>query len=714
MKISDNVVLNSGVLNGRMSANYAEFGGKGNGGVELGNIESFMQILGNMFGGQTENKDLLSSLLGGQTENANLLKGLLGGQTENTDLLSSLLGGQTGNANLLQGLLGGQTENADLLSSLLGELSIGRSSDLDLSFLMKLFPEIQMYLKTYGSESKFTELTDIDGLYKEVYGEVPEKITEENLDKINTENTNLETNLNNLLLNYFGEVPQVILQDNQKSQSMPEAEADDMTNTVKVDNINSNTKPEVTNPQVKFADTLQETPQIKPTEILQETPQVKPIETLQETPQVKSTETLQETPQIKPTETLQETPQIKPIETLQETPQVKPIENLQQATPQVKPTETLQETPQIKPTETLQQETPQVKPIENLQQETPQVKPTETLQANPQIKPTETLQETPQVKPTETLQATPQVKPTETLQQETPQVKPTETLQTKPEVKAAETKPLETTPEIKPMTKAEIIKTVILGASSKPDINANSENQNESFSQNQNSKNGFSQNQTNYFNNISEIKKEIKADSKSGSETQNFSEVIDTDSLQKQVVHLNSSMLKLSQPEMPKPIYQQVYSEVSKNLSPNNLLGKEEFNIKLNPESLGEIAVKIVKDAGKMLVTLTASSETTAKILNAQLNQLQNQLKAYNAEVAQVVVQNQTVAKPETANNQAYQQQYDESAQQFDKESSSHQGEKGGHNQNRRFFEYQNGEDEDFVLPADFIPDFAEQFSRAV
>jgi flagellar hook-length control protein FliK len=189
---------------------------------------------------------------------------------------------------------------------------------------------------------------------------------------------------------------------------------------------------------------------------------------------------------------------------------------------------------------------------------------------------------------------------------------------------------------------------------------------------------------------------------------------IDADSLQKQVVNLNSGMLKLSQTELPKPVYSQVYDELSKNLSPSNLFGKEEFNIKLNPESLGEIAVKIVKDAGKMLVTLTAGSETTAKILNSQLNQLQNQLRAYGAEVATVTVQNQTVLKSENASNQAYQQQYDEAAQQFDKDSQQpHKGHQGehGHRQNRQFYE-ETGTDEPEKIVT--IADFAEQFNRAV
>lgn len=62
--------------------------------------------------------------------------------------------------------------------------------------------------------------------------------------------------------------------------------------------------------------------------------------------------------------------------------------------------------------------------------------------------------------------------------------------------------------------------------------------------------------------------------------------------------------------------------------------GKSEFTVKLKPEGLGEIIVKLVQnDGGKMLMSMTASSAKTAELLNSNLSSLQNSLNQHNVEI---------------------------------------------------------------------------------
>lgn len=66
---------------------------------------------------------------------------------------------------------------------------------------------------------------------------------------------------------------------------------------------------------------------------------------------------------------------------------------------------------------------------------------------------------------------------------------------------------------------------------------------------------------------------------------------------------------------------------------------KEEFTIQLAPEGLGKVTVKFVKDADKIILNMTASSEATVKLLNERLVDLQNSLRLHNAEINNITVQ---------------------------------------------------------------------------
>lgn len=64
----------------------------------------------------------------------------------------------------------------------------------------------------------------------------------------------------------------------------------------------------------------------------------------------------------------------------------------------------------------------------------------------------------------------------------------------------------------------------------------------------------------------------------------------------------------------------------------------ETFTAKLDPEGLGEIIIKMVKDESGIVLSIMADNERTAQLINSQLGGLQNSLSEYNAQVNPAVV----------------------------------------------------------------------------
>ena len=74
--------------------------------------------------------------------------------------------------------------------------------------------------------------------------------------------------------------------------------------------------------------------------------------------------------------------------------------------------------------------------------------------------------------------------------------------------------------------------------------------------------------------------------------------------------------------------------QLLKGVEENLKNGKSEFTVKLKPEGLGEIIVRLVQnDGGKMLMSMTASSAKTAELLNSNLSSLQSSLNQHNVEI---------------------------------------------------------------------------------
>lgn len=82
-------------------------------------------------------------------------------------------------------------------------------------------------------------------------------------------------------------------------------------------------------------------------------------------------------------------------------------------------------------------------------------------------------------------------------------------------------------------------------------------------------------------------------------------------------------------------VMEQVETGIKDNLS----LGKNEFVVKLKPEGLGEITVKMVEAESKISLSIVTSSPQVAKLINGELAGLRETLRTYNADVHEVVSQ---------------------------------------------------------------------------
>lgn len=112
--------------------------------------------------------------------------------------------------------------------------------------------------------------------------------------------------------------------------------------------------------------------------------------------------------------------------------------------------------------------------------------------------------------------------------------------------------------------------------------------------------------------------------------------------------------------EMNKTKYGSADEQLFKGIAENIKKGKSEFTVKLRPEGLGEILVKLVSDdGGKTILSMVASSEKTAQLLNRDLASLQSSLNEHNVEI-----ENNTVKTVENVNaSHTSFSQYDERRQ---------------------------------------------------
>lgn len=135
--------------------------------------------------------------------------------------------------------------------------------------------------------------------------------------------------------------------------------------------------------------------------------------------------------------------------------------------------------------------------------------------------------------------------------------------------------------------------------------------------------------------------------------------VLDVDAIQNEVVQNKAfSPFELSFKTAPESTETQLIDQISTSIKQNVNLGKSEFTVKLKPESLGLITVKLVEKAGKTTLTITAASAQTAKLINSDLNSLREAIAPMNVHVNEAVIQTD-------ASEQGNMQQFNMAGQQF-------------------------------------------------
>ena len=102
-------------------------------------------------------------------------------------------------------------------------------------------------------------------------------------------------------------------------------------------------------------------------------------------------------------------------------------------------------------------------------------------------------------------------------------------------------------------------------------------------------------------------------------------------------------------------IVTQIVSEIFNQLPENG--GTTTFVMTLNPETLGKVTVKLVEEAGKISVTVTAHNKHTAEILSARVDNLQAAMKENGTELEKY----QVVYEPEQSEHSG-QQSFDGSS----------------------------------------------------
>lgn len=153
---------------------------------------------------------------------------------------------------------------------------------------------------------------------------------------------------------------------------------------------------------------------------------------------------------------------------------------------------------------------------------------------------------------------------------------------------------------------------------------------------------------------------------------------IDVDELQKKVdsgeylaqaqaanqpVHTEQTQFEVETPENIEP--REIFSQIKEGAQPHIANNDSDFTVKLRPEGLGEITVKLVSQDGRVTLSLSASDPNVQKMLGSEINNLREIMRPYNVEVAQVEESNSAVFADlqQQLQQQSSQQQYQQQGQ---------------------------------------------------
>ncbi len=112
-------------------------------------------------------------------------------------------------------------------------------------------------------------------------------------------------------------------------------------------------------------------------------------------------------------------------------------------------------------------------------------------------------------------------------------------------------------------------------------------------------------------------------------------------------------------PVTPADIASQVKEGIIKEIGS----GKDEFIVKLKPEGLGEITVRLMQEGDRIALSISASNSHVARLLSSEIEQLRESLRPYNTVVQEVVDQQAYASNQDFGqsfgNSQYQQRQYE-------------------------------------------------------
>lgn len=120
---------------------------------------------------------------------------------------------------------------------------------------------------------------------------------------------------------------------------------------------------------------------------------------------------------------------------------------------------------------------------------------------------------------------------------------------------------------------------------------------------------------------------------------------LDIDALQAQADARRPQMetqVRMQPVQEQKESAQSVTKQLTDRLQQTLERGDNAFTLRLKPDSLGEVTVRLVEKAGKMTVQISAASEQTVKLLNGDLAALREAVRPMQVEVREAVVETQS------------------------------------------------------------------------
>lgn len=149
-------------------------------------------------------------------------------------------------------------------------------------------------------------------------------------------------------------------------------------------------------------------------------------------------------------------------------------------------------------------------------------------------------------------------------------------------------------------------------------------------------------------------------------------ETLDVESLQADVNarrYLPAEALSQKQ-ELPVPDAEEIARQLKASILDNVSRGKNEFVVRLKPEGIGEIMVKLSENREKITLSIFTNNSQTARLISGEIAALQNALKPLNAEVQEIT----TVAANQQASQYSAQNQMTDQGRQFFGQQPSHEG----------------------------------------